>query len=59
MPQYEYRTVEVPGKTPGLKRQNPERQLNELGREGFKLVERVEQQFSGTQYLVLMREVPE
>jgi len=33
--------------------------LNELGREGFELVDRIEQQFGGTQMLILMREVPE
>ncbi|ELZ87425.1 hypothetical protein C453_03704 [Haloferax elongans ATCC BAA-1513] len=59
MTRYEYRTIELTGKTPGLKKENPEQQLNELGRDGFKLVERIEQQFGGTQRLVLMREVAE
>ncbi len=59
MPRYEYRTIHVPAKTPGLKREDPERRLNELGREGFELVDRIEQQFGGTQMLILMREVTE
>jgi hypothetical protein len=59
MTRYEYRTVSVPGRTPGLKREDPEARLNELGREGFEVVERIEQQFGGTQMLVLAREIVE
>lgn len=57
--QYEYRTITVAGKAPGLKKEDPEENLNELGKEGFKLVERIEQQFGGTQILILMRETTE
>lgn len=56
MSQYEYRTITIAGKAPGLKKEDPEEKLNELGEEGFKLIERVEQQFGGTQTLILMRE---
>ena len=48
-----------PGQDAGAEREDPERRLNELGREGFELVDRIEQQFGGTQMLILMREVPE
>ncbi|ELZ90227.1 DUF4177 domain-containing protein [Haloferax sulfurifontis] len=57
MPRYEYRTVDLASKVPGLKKEDPEEALNRLGREGFELVERVEQQFGGTQLLILAREV--
>jgi hypothetical protein len=59
MPTYEYRTVPVRGETVGLRRGDPEAALNELGAEGFRLVDQIHQQFGGTQLLVLMREVPE
>lgn len=59
MPTYEYRTVPVRGEAVGLRRTDPEQALNELGAEGFRLVDQIQQQFGGTQLLVLMREVPE
>lgn len=54
MPPYEYRAVEVDKKR-RLDGDPPEEKLNELGQQGFRLIERIDKSGS-TKLLVFVRE---
>ncbi|RDI70686.1 DUF4177 domain-containing protein [Halopelagius longus] len=52
---WEYRTLEPPRESTQKEAEDPTDELNELGREGWELVDTIDYTGGGTKYLVLKR----